>query len=440
MKKLNNLLILAAIAMNVIAHGQPSITFTFTGIYNSSYFQLDSIKVRNLSRDCDTVLYYPDTVLTIYYVGIEQNLDGPGMFNLKQNFPNPATERTSIKLFAPQRGLVNITIADAAGRRLLASDILLDKGYHSFFFTPPREGLYLFSACFGGMNRTIKILVAKTVGERSCFLEYSGNIPSDTPLKNAAIIQGFLFSPGDELMLIGHGDAQESGFMDCPDTSQDYVFQFATNIPCPGADSVNFEGQWYHTVQIFSQCWIIENMNAGIMVPSTQDQSDNDIIEKYCMGDVEYYCSLMGGLYFWDEMMKYANETGGQGICPDGFHLPRDLEWQILEGATDSTYGIGASEWNMNGWRGTDAGGNLKQAGFDFWEPPNTGATDMFGFSALAGGYFVQNSFWGPGYKGYFWSSDYPGQYYRNMDWNQAKIQRNTGGGGAALSVRCIRN
>jgi len=73
--------------------------------------------------------------------------------------------------------------------------------------------------------------------------------------------------------------------------------------------------------------------------------------------------------------MQHVLETGGRGICPEGFHVPTDLEWQILEGAVDSELEIGAPGWNASGWRGTDAGGNLKQTGTDLWEPPNTGGT-----------------------------------------------------------------
>jgi len=442
MNKLEFKHIIPALAFSLIfsSYGQNTVTFTFTGINESSYYLLESITVKNLTQDSDTTLYYPDTVLTIYNVGIKHNQSQPDGFSVMPNYPNPLADRTSINLYLPEKDMVNITIADATGRRLLAYDRFLDKGHHLFFFTPPGEGLYLFSACCNGTSTTIKILAAATCRERPCSLEYSGSIPGDAPLKSVSSTQEFLFSPGDELLLIGYGDELESGFVDCPETSQDYVFQFATNIVCPGMDSLYYDEQWYHTVQIFSQCWLIENMNAGIMIPSTQDQMNNDIIEKYCMGDYASYCSILGGLYFWDEMMKYTNETGGQGICPEGWHIPGDYDWQVLEGAVDSEFEIGSPEWEGNGWRGMDAGGNLKQEGTGLWEYPNTGATDAYGFSAIPGGYFIQNAFWGAGYKGYFWSSDPEGKFYRNMDWNQAMIQKDTGGGGVAISVRCIRN
>ncbi len=132
---------------------------------------------------------------------------------------------------------------------------------------------------------------------------------------------------------------------------------------------------------------------------------------------------------------------GLQGICPEGWHIPTDYEWRILEGATDSEYAIGDSEWGANGWRGSDAGGNLKQTGTEWWESPNTGATDAFGFTALPGGYVVQDEYWAGGWKACFWSSDIEARYIRNIDWDRANIRRGDGfGGGFATTVRCLKD
>jgi uncharacterized protein (TIGR02145 family) len=421
-------------------YSQRSISFTFTGINNTDYFQLESIKVKNLTQDCDTVLFYPDTMLTIYNVGIQDNDGLQDGFRIMHNYPNPAVDVTYVRLLLPQKGLVKMNITDASGRRLLAADRMMDNGYHTLRLTLPGEGIYLFNVCWNNLTSSIKIVSIGAGQNKTCALEFSGAQHDELPMKNASATQEFLFSTGDELLLTGYADTLESGFLDSPETSQDYVFQFAANIPCPGLDSLLYEGQWYHTTQVFSQCWIKENLNAGTMIPSSQDPTNNGIVEKYCMGDVGSYCDLFGGMYFWDEMMNYTNETGGQGICPDGFHVPTDLEWQILEGAADSEYLIGGPEWKVNGWRGTNAGGNLKQTGTEIWEYPNTGATDAFGFTVIPAGYFVQGGFWGPGYKAYIWSSNNVWMYYRNFDWNQAKVQRGAGEAGIAISVRCIKN
>jgi len=84
-------------------------------------------------------------------------------------------------------------------------------------------------------------------------------------------------------------------------------------------------------------------------------------MEKYCYNSDTNNCTIFGGLYQWDEMMQYNTQQGVQGICPQGWHIPTDEEWKILEGAVDSHYEIGAQIWSLYGLRGYDAGKNLKQ-------------------------------------------------------------------------------
>jgi uncharacterized protein (TIGR02145 family) len=419
---------------------QSSMTFTFTAVNDSSYFQLDSIKIKNLTQGGDTVLVYPDTILSLNYVGL---YDNPGLssdIRALKNYPNPVKEWSTIRFYTHEKDRVMIKVTDILGRTHITSEKVLDQGQHFFRFTPSGEKIYLLNIRWRETNTTIKILNMGLRSGSECFLEYTGSEMMDLPMKANSAIQQFPFSPGDELLHIGYAEGLESGIYDTPEASQDYTFQFATNIPCPGMDSLYYEGQWYHTIQIFSQCWMMENMNVGTMIPYTQDQTDNQTIEKYCLGDMSDFCDTYGGLYFWNEMMNYVYENNGQGICPEGWHIPGDVDWQILEGAVDSANGIGSDAWRYYGWRGADAGGNLKEKGTSHWAPPNTGATDNFGFSALPAGYFVQNAYWGLEYKTYLWSSDPNEQYYRNIDWNQAQVRRDSGGDEAALSVRCIRD
>lgn len=440
MKKTTFCTALFVIAIFLGLFGQNSMTFTFTAVKGPEYYLLDSLRVRNITQACDTLLIYPDTVLIVNYVRINENQTGVGGSGVIRSYPNPVNRQTTINLDLPEKEVVNLALADAAGHLLYSDGLTLDQGTHAFLFTPPVDGLYLFNASWKTNSFSTRILACGVTPGSAFSLQYNGMTTPSKSLKSDESVTEFLFSPGDELMLIGYGEGLESGFIDSPETDRDYVFQFATNIPCPGLDSLLYDGQWYHTIQVFSQCWMKENLNAGVMISYTQAQTDNDIIEKYCMSNNETYCGLLGGLYFWNEMMNYVNETGGRGICPDGFHVPTDLEWQVLEGAADSLLEIGSTAWNANGWRGNDAGGNLKQTGTELWEPPNTGATNAVGFTTVPAGYFVQGDFWGPGYKTYLWSSNVAGKYYRNMDWNQAGIQRNTGGTGTGFSVRCIKD
>ena len=104
-------------------------------------------------------------------------------------------------------------------------------------------------------------------------------------------------------------------------------------------------------------------------------------------------------------MMQYTTTEGAQGICPSGWHIPSDDEWKILEGTVDSQYGVGDPEWDDTGWRGSDAGDNLKEIGAIHWPPSNTG-TNLSGYTALPGGLRLSNgTFDVLGIYGHFWSS-----------------------------------
>ena len=59
-----------AFLLFISAFGQkPTLELTFTAIDSAAYIQPDSIKVMNRTQGGNTVLYWPDTVLNLFYVG-----------------------------------------------------------------------------------------------------------------------------------------------------------------------------------------------------------------------------------------------------------------------------------------------------------------------------------------------------------------------------------
>ena len=229
-----------------------TIDLTFTAVDSAAYVQLDSIKIMNRTQGGDTVLYWPDTVLSIYYVGIHENSDLSIEFKVFQNYPNPVTDQTTVSLYVPLNDKVSIIVTDILGRTIVQSERVLDKGKHSFRFTPGGGNLYFFTARWQGQSSSIKILHSGFHSGGASTLEYTG-IEAFTPqLKAIKDIQDFSFSPGDELLYIGYTDTLQSGMLYTPEENQDYTFQFTTNIPCPGMPTVEYEGQVYNTIQIFS--------------------------------------------------------------------------------------------------------------------------------------------------------------------------------------------
>ena len=102
------------------------------------------------------------------------------------------------------------------------------------------------------------------------------------------------------------------------------------------------DGQTYKTVVIGTQCWMAENLNIGTIIPSTKpfsEMSNNGIIEKYCWENLLGNCDgengsmKRGRFYEWQEAVQYWEGQPSlpvKGICPDGWHIPSNAEWNEL--------------------------------------------------------------------------------------------------------------
>jgi len=143
-------------------------------------------------------------------------------------------------------------------------------------------------------------------------------------------------------------------------------------------------------------------------------------------------CDQYGRMYDWETALS---------VCPDGWHLPDDDEWVILEGRADSMYSYQFYIWSLTGWRGYDAGKNLKSR--EGWSVPNAG-TNLTDFSAIPGGYRIN----GGGYGGIgnstgFWTSshDNPDEawirllYHINNKTGRMEMEKTMG-----YSVRCLKD
>jgi uncharacterized protein (TIGR02145 family) len=422
---------------------RPTIILTFTAVDSMAYIQVDSIKVMNRSQGVDTILNYPDTVLILEFpVGVHDAVIENKGFGVFQNYPNPVADQTTIALYVPEKDRVCLLVTNPIGQVVIMTEHLLDQGIHSFRFTPGGGNLYFFTAEWHGVKSTIKIICTGNLASGRGMMDYTGQAPMTHQTKTASVDPQFFFIPGDTLLFIGYADSLASGMLDSPEESHDYTFQFATNIPCPGTPIVEYAGQVYNTIQVFSQCWLKENLNVGEMIPGTMNQSNNGTIEKYCQFNDTSYCKTYGGLYQWDEMMQYTSLQGTQGICPPGWHIPTDEETKILEGATDSLFSLGDPEWDNRGYRGWDTGKNLKT--IDGW-PEDGGGTDLFGFSVLPGGYRkYDGTFHGGDYNAEIWSSTddmINAPWRRRFDFDYGKISRNYNSSRQyGFSVRCIRD
>ena len=388
------------------------VDLSFSARNNGTYVQLDSIMIMDADLSNQTTHYWPDTVIsmqapnkdlifvgyaTISTVGISNPAMDDQPFSLFQNYPNPMNDRTTIPVYLPEEGPLTMYVYDAVGRQKLHLSSNLAKGYHAFSFTPGKNSIYLISAVWKSHIKSIKVLSSNT-NQDVCNLVYSG-------VHSSIAIEDKLVSPKI-------GEVKESGIVDNPADNTEYIFEYAYNIPCPGTPTVTYEGKVYNTVQIFSQCWLKENLDVGVMIDNTLYQEDNGIIEKYCPENSEDSCAIYGGLYQWDEAMKYSTSEWSQGICPPGWHIPTDAETYVLEGAADSEYLIGDQMWDSQGsYRGADCGYNLKSN--TYWKEGGNG-NNMFGMNIQPAGYVDHDGYYGsPGKSCGLWTSSRLGQIGR---------------------------
>jgi len=193
------------------------------------------------------------------------------------------------------------------------------------------------------------------------------------------------------------------------------------------------DGKNYNTAQIGNHCWMAENLNY---------ETGN----SWCYEDDPSNCNIYGRLYDWYTLMNgeassNSVPSGVKGICPDGWHVPGDDEWKILEGTTDTKYPVGDTVWDGIETRGYDAGKRLKST--SGWSG-NDISTDAFGFSALPGGVrYPYGGFLNIYSSGYFWTStgisgDYAWLHY--LSWGTDGAGRYTNNKGIGYSLRCVKD
>lgn len=196
------------------------------------------------------------------------------------------------------------------------------------------------------------------------------------------------------------------------------------NSSCPGLSVVTYKGQIYNTVLIGQQCWLKENLNAGLMINDSETMKDNSVLEKYCYDNNPANCGVYGGLYTWDELMQYTSKGNTRGICPEGWQIPSKDDFQVL------IRSLGGMEV---------AGAKLKKAKSNSWQQQSHPATNESGFTALPGGVGDDNGlFEDLGALAYFASSNAAWGMILQHDSHQAKWGNLLDN--RAVSVRCIKS
>jgi uncharacterized protein (TIGR02145 family) len=149
-----------------------------------------------------------------------------------------------------------------------------------------------------------------------------------------------------------------------------FIFLFGTVTAQQNTFKDSRDGNVYTTVKIGNQIWMCENLRYNADGAMPFDNNEDNITTN-------------GYLYDWET---------AQDICPEGWHLPNDEEWNEL-----ITFLGGKNK----------AGGKLKSNLPDSgWNAPNRFATNSSGFNAIPSGFSQGGEFLLKGKSAYFWSSE----------------------------------
>lgn len=195
--------------------------------------------------------------------------------------------------------------------------------------------------------------------------------------------------------------------------------------PEPKPETItDIDGNTYKIVKIGTQTWMAENLNVthynngDPILNIIGTQWDDQVAGAYCAYDNSSdKRAVYGLLYNW-----YA-ATDSRKICPTGWHIPSDTEWETLEAT----------------------GLELKEQGTSHWLTPNNCRAQFSGFDGLPGGVVgYEGNFNSMGENGWWWTSS---EADVNNAWASIMTNNNTGLTGwitgdkwSGVSVRCIED
>jgi len=163
-------------------------------------------------------------------------------------------------------------------------------------------------------------------------------------------------------------------------------------------------GQKYHAIKIGKKIWMAENLNYAAANSICYDNNPSN-------------CAKYGRLYAWDDAMT---------ACPAGWRLPNNDDWHNLVLIADGEAVAGGKLKSKTGWN------------------ENGNGTDVFGFSAMPGGYRgTDSNFYSIGHYGTWWSAT---AYDANVAYSRYMLYYGEGVvwldtyKSYLFSVRCLRD
>ena len=225
----------------------------------------------------------------------------------------------------------------------------------------------------------------------------------------------------------------------------------AAPFTCGTSTVADIDGNTYNIVTIGTQCWTKENLkvtmyNDTTSIPLVTKGTWAATTGAYAIYDnqacSETNATNYGFLYNWYAAAGIVTSSGAptKNICPTGWHVPTDSDWNKLVIFIDSgadTTGALTNEQSAT------AGDKLKKND-PLWTTTNTG-TDDFYFSALPGGVRENDgSFNNISSFAYLWSATQTTvgstAWIRYLYYFKGSVDRDSANKSVGASVRCLRD
>ncbi|MEO8066646.1 MAG: FISUMP domain-containing protein [Flavobacteriales bacterium] len=205
----------------------------------------------------------------------------------------------------------------------------------------------------------------------------------------------------------------------------------------------DIDGNVYNTVTINGQVWMQENL-------ATSRYQDGTPIPLVSNATTWFNIIASGGRCFYDNdsaanapdygtLYNWNVVTNPLNVCPMGWHVPTDAEWNAMTVFLDPTVD---PNWSGTTGTGTDIADQLKEVGTAHWDL--AGGTNSSGFTARGAGY--RTSIGDYDYLlsfTHFWTSTYGQQgmaWIRSLNFNDPTIVRMRVDRLYGASIRCVQD
>jgi uncharacterized protein (TIGR02145 family) len=195
------------------------------------------------------------------------------------------------------------------------------------------------------------------------------------------------------------------------------------------------DGNEYRTVQMGNQVWFAENLRSstyrnGDSIPggltdeewASTTSGAQTVYGEGTTAVLEGSADEVENLEKYGRLYNWYAVNDPRGLCPSGYHVPSDADWQKL----------------------VDELGGEEVAGEALKDDRKWDGTNSSGFSALPGGnrYYVYGYFYLQGDYGDWWSSSPDGSlaWYRTLYSGASNVYRSANDARSGFSVRCVRD